>query len=56
MALVPPRDPAALADAISGALDRRAELGEQARATVRAHFTWEQTGRATVAAYEDALR
>ena len=56
MSLVPPRDSAALADAISGALAHRAELGEQARETVRAHFTWEQTGRATVAAYEDALR
>ncbi len=30
--------------------------GAAARATVRAHFTWEACGRATVAAYEDALR
>ena len=54
--LVPPREPAALADAIADAVARRATLGEQARATVREHFTWERSGRATVAAYEDALR
>ena len=34
----------------------RQELGDAARATVEAAFTWEQCGRATVAAYEDALR
>ena len=54
--LVPPRDPAALAAAIRDALDRRAELGAAARATVEAAFTWERCGRETVAAYEEALR
>ncbi|MDX6641983.1 MAG: hypothetical protein QOF12_2994, partial [Solirubrobacteraceae bacterium] len=29
--------------------------GAQARETVRRHFTWEACGRATVAAYEEAL-
>ena len=33
-----------------------AELGAGARATVAARFTWERCGRATVAAYEEALR
>ena len=54
--LTPPHDPTALARAIADALERRSELGAQARETVLAHFTWERTGRATVAAYEDALR
>jgi hypothetical protein len=31
-------------------------LGDAARATVEAAFTWEHCGRATVAAYEAALR
>ena len=34
----------------------RRELGEAARATVERSFTWEACGRATVAAYEEALR
>ena len=57
--LVPPRDPAALAAALDDLLAddaARAALGRAARATVEAHFTWAATGRATVAAYEDALR
>jgi glycosyltransferase involved in cell wall biosynthesis len=33
----------------------RRELGRAARATVEAEFTWEQCGRATVAAYETAV-
>jgi glycosyltransferase involved in cell wall biosynthesis len=54
--LVPPRDPDALAAAIRAALADRAALGAQARTNVEAHFTWEGCGRATVAAYEQALR
>ena len=38
------------------ALANRDALGDAARQTVLAHFTWERTGRATVAAYEDVLR
>jgi glycosyltransferase involved in cell wall biosynthesis len=34
----------------------RAALGAAARANVESNFTWPQCGRATVAAYEDALR
>lgn len=54
---VPPRDPRALANAIERLLDddARAELGRQARTTVERAFTWEQCGRATVAAYARAL-
>ena len=57
--LVPPGDPEALAAELRGLLDEpgwRRELGDAARATVEAGFTWERCGRATVAAYEDALR
>lgn len=54
--LTPPHDPVALARTIGATMQRRAELGAQARAAVLAHFTWERAGRATVAAYEDALR
>jgi len=57
--LVPPGDPEALATELRALLDEpgwRHELGAAARATVEAGFTWEQCGRATVAAYEDALR
>jgi glycosyltransferase involved in cell wall biosynthesis len=56
--LVPPGDPGALAQAIDGLLAEpawRRELGDQARATVEAHFTWEACGRATVEAYEQVL-
>ncbi|MFL5844136.1 MAG: glycosyltransferase [Solirubrobacteraceae bacterium] len=35
---------------------RAATNGAAARATAREHFTWEACGRATVQAYEDALR
>ena len=38
---------------IAATLDRRAS---EARATAAAHFSWEATGRATVEAYEAALR
>ncbi len=57
--LVPPGDPEALAaeiDALVAEPGWRLELGLAARATVAASFTWEQCGRATVQAYEDALR
>jgi glycosyltransferase involved in cell wall biosynthesis len=54
--LVPPGDAEALADAISTVLEDRAALGAAARANVEASFTWAQCGRATLAAYEDALR
>jgi glycosyltransferase involved in cell wall biosynthesis len=56
--LVAPCDPEALAGELRALLDEpdwRRELGDAARATVEASFTWEQCGRATVAAYEDAL-
>ena len=56
---MPPADPAALAAEIRALAEdpeRRRELGAAARATVAAAFTWERCGRATVAAYEDALR
>jgi glycosyltransferase involved in cell wall biosynthesis len=42
--------------AIRRAVDDRARLGADARRTVLEHFTWERCGRATVAAYERALR
>ena len=57
--LVPPGDPEALAAELRALLEDpawRRELGQAARETVRTAFTWEGCGRATVAAYEDALR
>jgi glycosyltransferase involved in cell wall biosynthesis len=48
--------PGELAQAIRATLAGREALGAAARANVEANFTWEQCGRATVAAYEDALR
>jgi glycosyltransferase involved in cell wall biosynthesis len=57
MVLVPPRDPAALADAIAGLLDdddRLRELSDAARRTAEQHLGTEACGRATVAAYRDA--
>ena len=56
MRLVAPGDPQALATTIRSVLADRETLGAEARANVEASFTWEQCGRATVAAYEDALR
>jgi len=58
MRLVPPGDPEALAQELRALLaepDWRHELGAAARETVEKSFTWEACGRATVAAYEDAL-
>lgn len=57
--LVPPADVPALAEEIGTLLDderERRELGRRARETVERSFTWERCGRATVAAYEEALR
>jgi glycosyltransferase involved in cell wall biosynthesis len=52
--LVPPRDPAALADGVERALadrDRLRALGlERSR-----HFTWQETARRTAAVYEELL-
>jgi len=56
MTLVAPGDADALADAIRAVLADREALGAAARATVEASFTWAQCGRATVTAYEEALR
>jgi teichuronic acid biosynthesis glycosyltransferase TuaC len=53
--LVPPRDPEALAAALAELLEDGRALGAQGRETVTKSFTWEACGRATVAAYEDAL-
>jgi glycosyltransferase involved in cell wall biosynthesis len=58
MRLVPRCDPRALADELSQLLDdpdRRRQIGAAARDTVTASFTWESCGRATVAAYAEAL-
>ena len=57
--LVAPGDPEGLAAELRALLDDaawRRELGDGARATVQRGFTWEACGRATVAAYEEALR
>jgi teichuronic acid biosynthesis glycosyltransferase TuaC len=57
--LVAPGDPEALAAELRALLDDpawRRELGDGARATVERAFTWAACGRATVAAYEEALR
>jgi teichuronic acid biosynthesis glycosyltransferase TuaC len=55
--LVPPADPEALAAEIDTLLDGDwgARIGSAAQATVTSHFTWDACGRATVAAYRDAL-
>jgi teichuronic acid biosynthesis glycosyltransferase TuaC len=57
--LVPPGDPEALATELRGLLDEPRwlrDLGDAARETVAAHFTWAGCGRATVEAYEAVLR
>ena len=55
MLLVPPGDVEALAATIAEALSDAA-LPEAARRTAAEHLSWERCGRATVAAYEAALR
>ena len=58
MVLVPPADVEELAAAIVGCLsdaERLRRLSAAARTTAAAHFSWEACGRATVAAYRDAL-
>ena len=57
--LVPPADVELLAATIDALADDPAllrDLGMRARETVETAFTWEACGRATVAAYEEALR
>ena len=57
--LVAPADVESLATEIDAILSDRhhhRDLGRAARATVERSFTWERCGRATVTAYEDALR
>ena len=56
--LVPPGDVERLAREIEELMERDVlvDLGRKARRTVERNFTWEACGRATVAAYEEALR
>lgn len=59
LVLVPPGDIERLSQRIDELLSdphRLREAGQRARATVAAHFTWENCGRQTLAAYEHALR
>ena len=59
MVLVPPGDIERLTQRIDELLSdthRLREVGQRARATVATHFTWEQCGRQTLAAYEHVLR
>ena len=57
MRLVAPGEPEALAAGIEELLEPRwgARVRADARRAVAAEFTWEACGRATVAAYEEAL-
>jgi len=57
--LVPPEDPAALADAVVALAtdaDRRADLGRRGRARALARFGVERMARETAAAYDAVLR
>jgi glycogen(starch) synthase len=57
--IVPAGDPAALAAAISGALeqpDRLVRFGQAGRAIVEAEFSWSAIGRQTVELYQRLLR
>ena len=58
IAMVPPRDPPALATQIDALLTDRAGLetiGRQARETAQRAFTWARCGHETVQAYRDVL-
>ncbi len=58
LTLVPPRDPAALAETLVQIVtdhSARERLSAAARRTAADHFSWESCGRATVAAYREAL-
>lgn len=55
---VPPREPAALADALATLIDRpelAARMGRAARARVEREFTWPMTARRTAALYSALL-
>ena len=59
LVLVPPGDIERLTQRIDELLSdphRLREVGQRARATVAAHFTWERCGQQTIAAYRHALR
>jgi teichuronic acid biosynthesis glycosyltransferase TuaC len=59
LVLVPPGDIERLTQRIDELLSdphRLREIGQRARATVAANFTWERCGEQTLAAYEHALR
>jgi teichuronic acid biosynthesis glycosyltransferase TuaC len=49
-------EPGRLREAIERTLAERDDLGREARVTVERSFTWDRTGRETVAAYEAAAR
>jgi glycosyltransferase involved in cell wall biosynthesis len=56
--LVPPRDPAALREALERLLDDgelRVRLGRAARERARESFSWARATTLTLRAYEDAL-
>jgi glycosyltransferase involved in cell wall biosynthesis len=58
LVLVPPGDVERLTQRIDELLcdpHRLREVGQRARATVAAHFTWQRCGEQTLAAYEHAL-
>lgn len=56
--LVPPKQPAALADAVTGLLDdpdRRERYGRTGAAWVRSRFTWDHVAQGTLDAYHRTL-
>jgi len=56
--LVPPGDPAALAEAIARLMDDaalRRRMGDAGRARIEEHFTWRQTALKTAALYGEVL-
>jgi glycosyltransferase involved in cell wall biosynthesis len=57
--LVPPEDPAALAEALSGLIrspERRRELGQAARARAVERYDWQRCARAMERLYEATVR